>query len=134
MKAAFLKFGSFGRLDLAVDLGQRLFAAHRQDRVAEGDQESRSRRSGSTSFPAARSRSASAGESLLISPSGSSGLPGRLVELGDGPAVASIFGHELARLRIAPPDFALLARDAIDALDRFVLGLRAQVGLEAGRG
>ena len=37
MNAAFLKFCSFGDFDLAVDLGQRLLAAHRQDRVAEGD-------------------------------------------------------------------------------------------------
>ena len=29
----------FGRFHLAVDLGQRLFAAHRQDRMPEGDQQ-----------------------------------------------------------------------------------------------
>ena len=39
MKAAFLKFVQLGRLHLAIDLGQRLLAAHRQDRVAEGDQD-----------------------------------------------------------------------------------------------
>ena len=33
-----------GRLDLAVDLGQRLLAGHRQDRVAEGDQRCRTGR------------------------------------------------------------------------------------------
>ena len=34
------------RLDLAIDLGQRLLAAHRQDRMAEGDRTLRSRRAG----------------------------------------------------------------------------------------
>jgi len=34
-----LEVPQLGRLDLAVDLGQRLLAAHRQDRVPESDQD-----------------------------------------------------------------------------------------------
>ena len=37
MKPTFLKLRQLGRLDLAVDLRQRLLAAHRQDRMAERD-------------------------------------------------------------------------------------------------
>ena len=36
-EARLLEVRQLRRLDLAVDLGQRLLAAHRQDRVAEGD-------------------------------------------------------------------------------------------------
>ena len=36
-----LEVAQLGRLDLAVDLGQRLLAAHRQDGMAKGDADAR---------------------------------------------------------------------------------------------
>ena len=82
MKAAFLKFWQLGRLDFAVDLGQRLLAAHRQDRVAEGDEQaehadqmlSQSARGRCAASCSRRSRSSSgrkpSGSSLVARPSG----------------------------------------------------------------
>ena len=120
-----LEIGQLGRLDLAIDLGQGLLAAHGQDRMAEGqhdpDQAHQAQPvAGLPQLGGERGKEFGHESQRIFR------LAGGLVEPGDGVAVFHFF-DEPAGLGIALPDLAPLAGDAIRPRDDLVLDLRRKV-------
>ena len=111
-----LEIAQLGRLDFAIDLGQRLLAAHGQDRVAEGDQHA----DHADDAPPVARFVEFLGEARRDPGNGAQGvflLSGDFVDLRhDAAAVAVGLGllNEPAGRRVALPHVSLLPGHAID--------------------
>ena len=109
-----LEIRQLRRFDLAIDLGQRLLAAHGQDRMAEGDQQADHADDAPPAARLAELCGQATGNSRLMKPSGSSCWPVASLIFGFGAqaavAVGLHFGHELAGVGVALPHLLLLRR------------------------